>query len=164
MPLTNTELALLESTYAAFSKAPRPTPDDITPHRCSECDDIRNRLSQYSVRDVPDEEMVWLVEAMPLLSPRALRYFLPRFVEFSLTHPDSIARDNVLYHLSAEHPNEPYWVERYAVFSSEERHAIANYLALRYTWPDAEFEKEHLERAMGLWHTEAQHHVPEDRY
>jgi hypothetical protein len=121
------------------------------PTGCSECDSVAARLSPHEVRDVPAEEMRWLADSLPLLSPRALRYFLPRYLEFTLTNPESIARDNVLYHLSAEDPSEDYWVERYRVFTQPERFAIAEYLRYRQTWPDATWEAEHMSRAIGHW-------------
>ena len=151
MPLTDTEHTLIESTYAAFLKAPRPAPGDITPHRCEECDKVRDFLAAYSVQDVPDKVMESIADALPLLAPSSQRYFLPRFIEFGLTHPDSIASEYLLYHLSEERPCEPYWVARYAAFSPEERHAIVNYLALS----DADDFEEEMQRAMALWSAKA---------
>jgi hypothetical protein len=135
---------LIESTYAAFSEAPRPEFDQITGHRCRECDAVRDEFAKYQVRELPDAIVDYERGALPLLTPMALRYFLPRYI-------DSSAIDYVLYHLSAEHPHEPYWAERYAVFSDQERAAIANYIAERCTWPEAWVEAEHLERAKRIW-------------
>jgi hypothetical protein len=151
MPLPSEEHALVERIYAAFSEAARPAADDIAPHPCCECAEVAARLVPHQSREVPVEDMSCLADSLPLLSPRALRYFLPRYLEFTLTNPESIARDNVLYHLSAEHASEEYWVERYRVFSQNERFAIAEYLRYRQTWPDAKWEAEHMARALENW-------------
>jgi hypothetical protein len=151
MPLTDTERTLIESTYAAFSKASRPAPGDITPHRCEECDAVRDLLAAYSVQEVPDEAMESLADALPLLTASSLRYFLPRFIEYGLTHPDSIAREYLIYHLSEKRPSEQYWVARIAAFSPEERNAVVNYLAL----PDADDFEEEIQGVMALWSAKA---------
>jgi hypothetical protein len=95
--------------------------------------------------------MEWIGDSLPLLNPMALRYYLPRYLEFSITHQSSTACEFVLYHLAAENPEEEYWKERYTVFSPSEREAIVQYFQHRSTWPDADIDKEWLQRGLAFW-------------
>lgn len=143
---------LIRSLYQAFSEAPRPESAELTPHRCLECDEARDRLAPHEAAAVPDEDMEWLGDSLALLGPEALRYYLPRFLEHSLNHPESNACDVVLFHLAAEDPGEEYWAERYGVFSAEERRAIVRYLRFRSSWPEsADVDGEWLERGLRFW-------------
>lgn len=145
------EASLIHRIYAAFSAAPRPARDEIAPHRCWECDGVRDRLARHEARCVPISEMEWLGDCLPLLGSKALRYYLPRYLELSITHRSSVACELVLYHLAHEHPNEAYWRERYGVFSAAEREVILEYLRYRSTWPGSEWEREWIERGIQIW-------------
>ncbi|HEY6643194.1 DUF6714 family protein [Povalibacter sp.] len=150
--MTSTEDAQFsERLYAAFAAAARPALHEITPHRCWACDAVRARLARHQSREVPIADMEWLGDSLPLLGPKALRYYLPRYFEFSLTHRHSTACESVLYHLTAEQPASDYWAARYGVFSPGERDAIVEYLRYRAAWPDAEIEQERLERGLRFW-------------
>jgi hypothetical protein len=91
------------------------------------------------VREVPDD-VVHSLNALGLFGPMALRYYLPRYIAFSVlpTPYDSFSIDAVLYCLGPENPDEPYWVERFSAFVEDERRAIANYIATRRMWEDNE--------------------------
>lgn len=45
----------IERMYKVFSDAEKPTLDEMTPHRCCECDEVRDQLHAYDKRDVPDK-------------------------------------------------------------------------------------------------------------
>jgi hypothetical protein len=147
------EQRLVEHIYAAFAHAPRPLLDEIVSHNCSECFDIRDQFAKYSVRDVPDDVIDEYNAGLTLMAPIAFRYFLPRYMAFSIVPvpEDSFSADVVLYQLSAPSPDEDYWVSRYTPLMFEERRAIADYIATRWTWPDAEYELEHLDQAERIW-------------
>jgi hypothetical protein len=148
---TEAQLRLIEQTYDAFKDAPRPRIDQITSHSCWECDELRDLFNQHSVREVPDALIQYESAGLGLMTPIAFRYYLPRYIAFSiLPDPrDSFAIDTVLYSLGPEKPEEPYWLERLSVFSRDERRAIANYIATRRTWDDS--ETIHLDRAEKIW-------------
>jgi hypothetical protein len=97
------------------------------------------------------ESMSRLGDSLPLLSPAALRHYLPRYLEFSLTDHRSILRELVLYHLAPEAPEEPCWRERYSVFSDAERQAIHAYFIHRRDWEEAWVAEEWLKRALAFW-------------
>jgi hypothetical protein len=113
-------------------------------------------LIRREARNVPITDMEWVGDSLPLLSPKALRYYLPRYLEFSITHRTSNACEFVLYHLADENPEKDYWKERYSVFSQLERDAIVQYLRYRATWPDAQFEEDWVQRGLRYWCRDAQ--------
>lgn len=117
----------IEKMYQVFSSAEKPLIGEMTPHRCIECDELRDQLHPYVQRDVPDEWLTYHGDALPLLSPKALRYYFPRYIEFGLLNQDENAFDNCLYHLSPDEIDE-YWAERIAIFSIEEKAIFREYL------------------------------------
>ena len=104
---------------------------------------------------MPDVQLRTNTDAIPLLSPIAFRYYLPRYVEFSIVHKNTNSHlvDSVLYSLSKDKPSEPYWVARYSVFTPPERRAISDYIATRRTWPDTEFYIKYFDLADAIWGT-----------
>jgi hypothetical protein len=140
----------IERLYQAFADAPRPDRDEITPHRCDECDEVSARFSRHPARDVPHDDMLWLGDSMPLLSPKAFRYYLPRFIEFCLVTPQSSADAMINYNLA------PSGVDlgernRFAQFSDAERRAVHEFVEYRAALPDYEFDQEYLEDARKFW-------------
>jgi hypothetical protein len=132
--------------------------DQITSCRCPECFDIRDAFAHFAVRDVPSDLVDERNAAMSLMAPIAWRYFLPRFIEFSIvpTFADSFVIDVVLYQLGPENPEEPYWAERHVMFNDAERRVVANYIATRKTWPDeynGGFHDQFFDRAEIIWGT-----------
>ena len=152
-PPTDAQLRLIEQTYAAFKHAPRPRIDQITSHRCWECDGIRDEFAKYAARDVPDALIHGESAATALMTPISIRYYLPRFIAFSIlpSPRDSFAKDAVLYNLCPKKPHETYFAERFAMFGASERSAIANYLATRRTSEDSDYHIEMIDTLGKIW-------------
>jgi hypothetical protein len=156
-PPTPAQLRLIEQTYAAFSRAPRPSINQMTSHRCGECDGIRDEFAKYRARDVPSHSINNNTAVLSLITPMALRYYMPRFVEYSIvpTFADSVIIDSLLYQLGPEKTHEPYWAERLSIFAEVERAAVANYIATRKTWPDGGYDggyhDQFFDRAEIIW-------------
>lgn len=55
----------ISSFIEAFQHAPRPTPEEITPHRCCECDRVQDDFAPYAVDDVPDQVIELRVSRIP---------------------------------------------------------------------------------------------------
>lgn len=73
----------------AFALTPYPGDGNIAPHDCGECAAIRDALKNTDWRDwleVPVAELRRYA-VLPLLSPEALRYFLPAFLITVLREP-----------------------------------------------------------------------------
>ena len=137
--------------YEAFSSAPRPGSEEITMHRCCECDKVRDDFSEYLVTDVPDSIMEYHQDSIPLLTKMAFRYYLPRYVKYTCDYPNCNATDDLLFNLSPDDPKSEFWDGRCDKFSSSESGAIISYLEHRKTWPDAEFDIEHIQAGISFW-------------
>lgn len=136
--------------YKVFEKTPKPNKDDMTPHRCFECDEIRDQFFDFGQRELPDKVIISHSDSLPLLSPVALRYYLPRYMEFSLINQYSDAFEFILYHLAPEKIDE-YWKPRLEVFKKEEKRIIVKYLEIRKNLEEAEFEEEWINRGLEIW-------------
>ena len=136
--------------YQVFSSVKKPDINKMTPHRCCECDEVRDQLHAYDKRDVPEKLLHYHGDAIPLLSPKALRYYLPRYIEFGLLNQDANAFDNVLYALAPDELDD-YHTERINVFTKEEKKIFVKYLLLRQTMEDAEYDKEYIDKGLEAW-------------
>jgi len=137
--------------FDAFKGAPRPELDQITPHRCWECDRVRDDFSEYEVKNVPDYILHDHGDSIPFLSPIAFRYFLPRYMEFTVENPDANAAEYLLYNLSPNHRNSEFWRGRCDAFVSKEKEVIIQYLEYRRTLPDVEFDEEYINSGIDFW-------------
>ncbi|MFK7816641.1 MAG: DUF6714 family protein, partial [Gammaproteobacteria bacterium] len=103
--------------------------------------------------DVPDSIMEYHQDSITLLTPMSFRYYLPRYVKYTCDYPDGNATDNLLFNLSPDDPTSEFWNGRCDEFSSSECGAIIGYLEHRRTWPDAEFDIEHILTGINFWKT-----------
>jgi hypothetical protein len=145
----------IERLYQAFADAPRPAPDEITPHRCGECDEVAARLSPHVARAVPHEDMLWLGDSMPLLGPKAFRYYLPRFIEFCLVTPRSNTEALINYNLAPSGSLDVGERNRFAHFADAERRVVLEFVEHRLALPDSEPDRRYLEDALSFWRTDA---------
>ena len=143
--------AYIKRLYAAFAEAPRPGEGEITSHRCGECDEVASRLAPHEHDEVPDEDMYWLGDSLPLLSPKAFRYYLPSFVAFSFARPDSSLDALINYNLAPSAMLDEGERDRFAYFSAEEREVIAEFVEYRSNLEGAEFDGQYLDQAMQYW-------------
>jgi hypothetical protein len=143
--------AYIKRLYIAFAEAPRPREMEIAPHRCGECDEVASRLAPHEHDAVPDDDMYWLGDSLPLLSPKAFRYYLPSFVAFSLAHQDSSLEALINYNLAPSAELDVGERDRFAYFSPEERKVIAEFVAYRSSLEGADFDRQHLDQAIQYW-------------
>lgn len=99
--------ALLHRIRAAFSAVARPTADRIAPHRCAECDALRDDLAAFAVETIPIEVLRKHVWDLPLLSAEAKRYFLPAWLAASLVEPGWDFTDAALQDIDSNHRYDP---------------------------------------------------------
>jgi hypothetical protein len=143
--------AFITRLYAAFAEAPRPSKDEITPHRCPECDDVAARLAPHNHADVPDADLYFLGDSLPLLSPKAFRYYLPSYVAFCMTHRDSSLDGLINYSLAPSSALDEGDRNRFVYFSPEERSVIAEFVEHRAGLEEAELDRADLDRATQYW-------------
>jgi hypothetical protein len=71
---------------AAFAGATRPSKEQIAPHDCDECAELRSAFTYVSWDAMPDPLVEAHALALPLLSPKAFAYFLPGYLLYALKH------------------------------------------------------------------------------
>ena len=76
-----------------------------------------------------------------LLGPESFRYYLPRFIEFSLLHPDSDAAAYIIYNLAPDPSLDIGSRSRFLYFTPEEREALRRYIEYRIGVEDPEIDK-----------------------
>ena len=145
------ESQFIDALYAWFSAAPRPSAEEVTSHRCLQCDEICDELSRCTARSVPDDFFRGHADSLPLLTPTALRYFLPRYLEFSIRNQDSDLSDLILYSLSGCSSDQGFWLPRFQTFAHAERRAVAEFLKLRQMWADRDPDDPDLVEALHYW-------------
>ena len=145
---------------SAFASAPRPASSAITDHRCPECDTVASLLAPHTAADVPEEVLDYLGDSLPLLSPVALRYYLPAYLNRALASGGFRWIDFLIYHLSPSRSDfaerGEYWRERLAVFSQHERAAVLGFVEwmLENHSVGREYTEE-LVRARSIWAQQA---------
>ena len=139
------------SFFSAFRSAPRPDFDEITLHRCWECDDIRDQLSNHDVDDVPIDFLDYHGDGLTLLSAKAYRYYLPAYVRHSCDFRDATVTDYVLFSLSPDNPSDEFWADRCDDFTAEEIEAVLAYLRFRRTWDDASVDEKWIGSGIQFW-------------
>ena len=115
---------------------------------------MTSRLAPHEARHVPDAQMDALGGGLPLLGPEAFRYYLPRFIEFSLLHRDSEAAAYIIYNLAPDPDLDVGPRNRFLYFTPEEREALRKYIEYRIAIEDPEIDQpiiEELEKALQPW-------------
>ena len=92
---------------AAFKNVVKPGVDQIAPHQCLECDELRCALHPYESVNVPDSVMDKHRGDLPLLSDESKHYYLPAWVLRSIDAPDSYYTDALIFALDSDHCWEP---------------------------------------------------------
>lgn len=151
MTQSKNEIQFVGQMYVAFRDARQPSVSEITLHRCIECDDIRDSLVPYSMRNVPDEKIEWLTSSLCFLSPIALRYYLPRCIEFDISNPNSCVGDSIIAFFSAQNVSDPNWVQRYNEFTENERKVVAEYLRILQARNDFNIDEAEMKIALEIW-------------
>lgn len=154
--LTEADKQLIEQFHAAFASAPKQLAGSVVTCYCQGCTDFGDRLKPFDARNVPDTVLLSDQDAIAILSPVAFRYYLPRHLEFTIVHRNSsdFLVENVLYALSPDEPESPKFLEKLAAFSTEERTAVADYIATRRrSLPDSknDFFDSIFDRAQEIW-------------
>ena len=110
--------ALKLEVIAAFKSVAKPSLDQIAPHQCLECDELRVALNPYESMNVPTEVLDGCRWDIPLLSDDAKQYFLPAWLLRSIDEPQSDYTSALLFALDDEHrwsPSVPYTARQWRV-------------------------------------------------
>jgi len=142
---------LIKLISEAFADVARPENDQITRHECGECDEVREDFARYSRETIPQKRLEYHASALPLLTAKALLYFLPAYMAHSVNHLESGVTEYTLYHLSPSDWSASFWVERFGIFSSSQKTAICQYLRFLENRRECRFLEESIQLAHVIW-------------
>lgn len=123
-----------ERIRSAFLSAAQPEDNNIAPHECEECDQIKSSFGGKKWMDLSQEVIAENYDKIPLFTPQAFHYFLPAFLIRSLEefHPGSSILEFTLYSLSPTKtkPDDRWYSERLASFTKDQISAVVGFLKL----------------------------------
>jgi len=120
-------MSVRESIATAFEAVPYPGDDDIALHECPECRQIREDLRGKSSQVLADDVLERRCDSLPLLSPTAFHYFVPAYMFYSLSHPDSVVAFFTFQGLGGSGVDAIGW-ERFRRFSRQQGEAVIAFL------------------------------------
>lgn len=144
-----TQPDLAAAVIEAFSSAPRPSADNIAPHRCDECADVTRYLDGRDPLAFDEEALRGCIWDLPLLSAEAKRYYLPAWLLASIRDPEgSDATDALVYALDGDHRWDPE-----GGYTEGQRAVIVRYLEsmIEYVDDGTGFFWPFLQRALERW-------------
>jgi hypothetical protein len=103
----DTAAVLSKRIQAAFADVPRPSAESITPHRCPECDEIRDSLCNAPVNEILIEVLRERVWDLPLLSAEAKHYFLQAWLSAALRDPSGNFSDAARINIDSNQRFDP---------------------------------------------------------
>ncbi len=140
--------------YRAFQDVERPTGKEIAPHKCAECDDIADRLDSFKASEVPDSLCEWIARSMPLLSPIASLYFLPRLIEFGANNPGSQLNDDLLSFMSDTRDGNYGSCDGELMYSHSQREILIEYFELLRGLKRPDLDESDIDKAVSFWRVE----------
>jgi hypothetical protein len=121
---------------SAFAGATLPTEDQIAPHQCHECAELRSAFTSVRWDAMPDALVEAHAVALPLLSPEAFAYFLPGYLLYALRHLtcQSAPSEMTIYALGPKakdnRASEDWERERVKPLTEEQARVIDRFLEL----------------------------------
>jgi hypothetical protein len=141
----------------AFRDVEKPTDEtQVALHPCTDCEELARDLFPHTWETLPRELLEHHSDDLPILTPQALRYYLPAYLLYALEFPTSLVLELTVYHLTPTKEDiaesNGYFEERFALFSPEQRAAIGAFFADVREHQLFPFEGQgELERAKYLW-------------
>jgi hypothetical protein len=120
-------MSVRESIASAFKEVPYPGDDQIALHECAECRQIRDDLRGKSLQVLADGVLERRFDSLPLLSSIAFHYFVPAYMLYSLSHPDSEVAFFTFQGLGIA-GIDAIDLERFRLFSRQQREAVIAFL------------------------------------
>jgi hypothetical protein len=136
---------LMQQIHAAFSSAPRPADEALVPHRCGECDTLREDLRGHAPDELTDAWVERSFDQLVFMSDDAKRYYLPAYLRVAAHNPESTVAQFVLYSLSDDFRLQPS-----GGYTLAQRQAILDFLSFIEPQSDG-YQKEYIAKACELW-------------
>lgn len=123
---------LRQKILAAFPKNAPPLPENLTKHRCKECDGVRDDFSGVEWWNADNSMIDENYDDLPLFTPEAFHYYLPAFLIRLLDSfdPDNEVLQFSVYGLSPTKTpvDDPRYRARLNLFTPEQISAVASFL------------------------------------
>lgn len=133
----------------AFADLPPPIAMVHDSNHCDECGEMARafltRLNHLRPTDWVEDQF----QSLPFLTPEALRYFLPAYMEHALNHPESMVFEFLLFHLGPN-PKEADETPGQLGFTTSQIDAVRNFLE----WAQSVAEEnasDELKRGLHRW-------------
>jgi len=152
---------------AGFDATPYPGDDALVTNQSGcdpESEEVFSDFRGKSWKEVPIEILRKHKEALPLLTPRAFRYYLPAYMIGCVDsfYDVDVVLDSVLFNLTPPEPRRGwewnFFRERAEQFNEQERDAITSFLELmdryqRADWANEENEslRDRVKPALDFW-------------
>jgi hypothetical protein len=124
--------ALSREILEAFPKLTPPPTENLTSHRCPECDGVRDDFSGVEWWAAENKLLDDNYDDLPLFTPEAFHYYLPAFLLRSLDQfeDDSSVLQFTIYSLSPTKTptDDPRYRERLSWFTPKQVAAISGFL------------------------------------
>ena len=127
MQLSDAVIAVVTAITAAFANGPVLPRQSLVYEDTRETGDLIRDLK--AVGDRPDERFIEQhSSSLPAFTAEGFRHVLPRYLIYSLEHPQSDATERVIFHLAPDDTESAYWRERLEGVSLTQKSAICGYL------------------------------------
>jgi hypothetical protein len=146
---------LCDKIVAEFSDTPKPRVDELMPHRCDECDAIRDKFRNVEWSSAGHDLLANNVDALSLFSAQAFHYYLPAYLLDALNrfYAYDIVLEFVLNCLSPSPKvdNGEFTNERKSKFSAKQQAVIVDFIKLILNTPGMESRHEDANQALKFW-------------
>lgn len=123
---------LRQRIMAAFPKIAPPSSENLTGHRCDECDGVRDDFSGVKWWSADDALIDGNRDVIPLFTPEAFHYYFPAFLlrSLDLFDPDDEVLQFSVYSLSPTKTpvDDPRYRARLNLFMPQQISAVASFL------------------------------------
>lgn len=151
----NRNYSLRNKILDVFPKTPPPAFKEITSHRCSECNGVRDDFYKVEWWNADDDLIDDNFGKLPLFTAKSYHYYLPAFLLFSLKNfkPYNDVLQFVIYSLfpSERIDNMDFMKKRKSFFSKEQIQVITNFLDLVLKDEDVKIHHSDAEKALTFW-------------
>ena len=126
---------------AAFSDANLPAEDEIAPHQCPECSEIRHDFGGARANEISDEVLARRADSLPLLTPKAWRYYLPAYLDYAARNIDSDLGRYLLINLDMEANATHGFEPQISALSVTEKRTVLAFLDTYGGYDDEDFDE-----------------------
>ena len=148
--------ALRKQLLTVFASVKPPRKSHITQHMCEECVELRETFSDLKWDSIQPTILDSNWGQLPLFSPAAFHYFLPAYILRCLDNfdPDNLVCEFTLYSLcptSTTEDDKKWNLERFQLFTEEQKKAIGSFLKLAKTSDKFSDFHDELQTGMPYW-------------